>query len=302
MEGSANIYETLATLLSELQKVKNLNNLANEYKAVSQNLILSLQSYLNDSREFSDSFNLYLKQTNKTVDETKNLVEKGVDTIDAAINKLNICDGNLDKKSDDLLFWVDQFEKRTASVENLYRKFLETEQKIKELIDGSLKLMMVEMDTRNKTVISHVDQSFDTSIHQLRNTHNQLSEKLNETNDNFNILIKIGDKILLSQQISEKTSSQIAQGLDTAQQHRVQIQKDIIQTLTYKFNAKQSDMANQCHRMENNICSTIKTNGKTIERELYDISTKIDKFNLMQKISIGLSAISLIVLIVLLFI
>ena len=64
------VTESLKQLLIELQKVKDLNNMANEYKTISANLVLALQNYLNDNREFSNTFNEYLNQTNKSVKDT----------------------------------------------------------------------------------------------------------------------------------------------------------------------------------------------------------------------------------------
>ena len=90
------VTESLKQLLIELQKVKDLNNMANEYKTISANLVLALQNYLNDNREFSNTFNEYLNQTNKSVKDTNNALEKAVGTINDAIQKMGLADGWFD--------------------------------------------------------------------------------------------------------------------------------------------------------------------------------------------------------------
>ncbi len=78
MEEQKRVQESLRTLLAELQKVKDLNNLANEYKATTASLILSMQDYLNSSKDFSDSFTTYLAQTNQSVTDVRVVLDDAI--------------------------------------------------------------------------------------------------------------------------------------------------------------------------------------------------------------------------------
>ena len=131
MEDPKKVYDNLQQLLVELQKVKDLNNLANEYKAISAKLILSLQDYLKDGRAFSDSFNTYLEQTNKCVEETKNSLDGIVNTVNTTVSAFKVADGTIEKKTDNLSEILCQLKQQATLVEGLYGNCMEIEKQVR---------------------------------------------------------------------------------------------------------------------------------------------------------------------------
>jgi hypothetical protein len=76
MEEQKHVQESLRVLLAELQKVKDLNNLANQYKLMVANLLTAIQDYLNNNKDFSESFTSQLQQTYQSLKDTKITLEQ----------------------------------------------------------------------------------------------------------------------------------------------------------------------------------------------------------------------------------
>ena len=150
------VTERLKQLLIELQKVKDLNNMANEYKTISANLVLALQNYLNDNREFSNTFNEYLNQTNKSVKDTNNALEKAVGTINDAIQKMGLADGRINEDMESLSVGLSQLKLQFLNIEDLYKQCLTLEQQIADDFNSAI-------NTATQKITAHNDSSIKKS-------------------------------------------------------------------------------------------------------------------------------------------
>jgi len=181
MEEQKRVQESLRTLLAELQKVKDLNNLANEYKATTASLILSMQDYLNSSKDFSDSFTTYLAQTNQSVTDVRAV-------LDDAIKQLQTADSAAGNKLVNVMNGISQMELHISNVEGMYNKCVALEQHIREKTELAFTEMRVSMEKladeeeKNEKKLEAVRQELCERMEEVKKklseTHNEANQRL----------------------------------------------------------------------------------------------------------------------------
>ena len=181
MEEQKRVQESLRTLLAELQKVKDLNNLANEYKATTASLILSMQNYLNSSKDFSDSFTTYLAQTNQSVTDVRAV-------LDDAIKQLQTADSAAGNKLVNVMNGISQMELHISNVEGMYNKCVALEQHIREKTELAFTEMRVSMEKladeeeKNEKKLEAVRQELCERMEEVKKklseTHNEANQRL----------------------------------------------------------------------------------------------------------------------------
>ena len=181
MEEQKLAQESLRTLLAELQKVKDLNNLANEYKATTASLILSMQDYLNSSKDFSDSFTTYLTQTNQSVTDVRAV-------LDDAIKQLQTADSAAGNKLVNVMNGISQMELHISNVEGMYNKCVALEQHIREKTELAFTEMKVSMEKladeeeKNEKKLEAVRQELCERMEEVKKklseTHNEANQRL----------------------------------------------------------------------------------------------------------------------------
>jgi len=181
MEEQKLAQESLRTLLAELQKVKDLNNLANEYKATTASLILSMQNYLNSSKDFSDSFTTYLTQTNQSVTDVRAV-------LDDAIKQLQTADSAAGNKLVNVMNGISQMELHISNVESMYNKCVALEQHIREKTELAFTEMRVSMEKladeeeKNEKKLEAVRQELCERMEEVKKklseTHNEANQRL----------------------------------------------------------------------------------------------------------------------------
>ena len=181
MEEQKRVQESLRTLLAELQKVKDLNNLANEYKATTASLILSMQDYLNSSKDFSDSFTTYLTQTNQSVTDVRAV-------LDDAIKQLQTADSAAGNKLVNVMNGISQMELHISNVEGMYNKCVALEQHIREKTELAFTEMKVSMEKladeeeKNEKKLEAVRQELCERLEEVKKklseTHNEANQRL----------------------------------------------------------------------------------------------------------------------------
>ena len=115
-ETSNNVNETLTVLLSELKKIKDLNNLANEYKKVAQDLLIGLNDYYLSTKDVPDSFIVQMKLLNGSI---VNLQE---DILHAIDEKAVLLTSKIEGTSKDLDLLKNQMKKLFEDVGLLKNK------------------------------------------------------------------------------------------------------------------------------------------------------------------------------------
>jgi len=180
-ESSQQVYKNLQILLVELKKIKDLNNLANEYKAISQNLILSLQDYIKDSYEFSNSFNNYLAQTNKTVEETQKAFYSTESAVKSAVQKLKVTDGTVEKKIESIDAVMERLKKQVSNVEVVHDKCLQIELQLKDAIESLFSEFSAEIINRNNQVLEQFKGLISNLTAQMSKVNSSINERLNST-------------------------------------------------------------------------------------------------------------------------
>lgn len=182
MDDPNKIYDNLRQLLTELQKVKDLNNLANEYKVISANLVLSLQDYLNESRKFSGSFNEYLLQNNKSLDATKGVLDKAVNSINQTIRTFGVADGKLDGNVSALNEQLSQVKEQILKLETLYNGCLTLEHQIKEDAESYTLTMVNRIIDENNNLIKTINSLLPKLIEEISVANVPVIESINSFN------------------------------------------------------------------------------------------------------------------------
>ena len=201
MEDPQKVYDNLKQLLTELQKVKDLNNLANEYKTISANLVLSLQDYLNDSRAFSDAFNNYLLQTNKSTENTKEALNSAIRSMNNAISTFSIADGTLDSKTQALIGGLKKLEAQATAIENQYNQCLS----MKREIDTRLSNLKEQISQANNPVIEQLI-TLETKVETIDRDAKQLEEKIQSLGNNMSRQITQSKNELIAASSTNKQS------------------------------------------------------------------------------------------------
>lgn len=305
MEEQKKVQDSLKQLLLELKKVKELNNLANEYKLISSNLILSLQDYLEDGRAFSDAFNNYLSQTNKTVEETKDTLNNAVNSFNELVQTISVADGTIDEKMDAMSVRLSQLEQQASQIECLYNKGIAMEQQVKEDTQSFITDTANTLSNQNNLVIDKIDALISTLKTQISQANQPFIEKLNTFDDKLEVGIEQRKQLnsLIqndSQQISERISmlnSTIQQNHCVLQQGQVQLQEDS-KEISVQINTLHNDLAMQIGQSKNNLISSMNSNESSMRQHANRISGMIANVQLFQKIAIGLLAIIIILVII----
>ncbi len=308
MDDPKKVYENLMQLLTELQKVKDLNNLANEYKTISANLVLSLQDYLNDSRAFSDSFNNYLLQTNKSVEETKVALDNAIQSINNVITTFGVADGTIDRKTEALIDGLNKLEIQASAIENLYSKCMSMEQKIKIDIESLVSKVTEDASAQNNMLIGKIDTLLSSLKEQISAAYNPLIEQLSTLETEIkNVDSKteqIGTTIQIgNQQISEgirNLSGGIEQSSNALIQHQEKLQSEH-KEISAQVQSLRNDLFVQINQSKKELISSTSSNERSMVQYTNKVLGKIDSAQLFQKVTMGLLAIVLVMVIVLIF-
>jgi hypothetical protein len=288
--------------------VKDLNNLANEYKTISANLVLSLQDYLNDSRAFSDSFNNYLLQTNKSVEETKVALDNAIQSINNVITTFGVADGTIDRKTEALIDGLNKLEIQASAIENLYSKCMSMEQKIKIDIESLVSKVTEDASAQNNMLIGKIDTLLSSLKEQISAAYNPLIEQLSTLETEIkNVDSKteqIGTTIQIgNQQISEgirNLSGGIEQSSNALIQHQEKLQSEH-KEISAQVQSLRNDLFVQINQSKKELISSTSSNERSMVQYTNKVLGKIDSAQLFQKVTMGLLAIVLVMVIVLIF-
>lgn len=218
------VTESLKQLLIELQKVKDLNNMANEYKTISANLVLALQNYLNDNREFSNSFNEYLNHTNESVKETNNALEKAVGTINNAIQKMGLADSRINDEMNRLSEGLSQLKLQFLNIENLYKQCLTLGQQITDDFSSAINTATQKITANNDAVVKKTESCILNFTEQIKDSNNSIVEQLNSTYNKVNTIIEQNKNLVV--QLS-KEGHDVSQQLDEIGKYIARVEEKI---------------------------------------------------------------------------
>lgn len=308
MDDPKKVYENLKQLLTELQKVKDLNNLANEYKTISANLVLSLQDYLNNCRAFSDAFNNYLLQTNKSTEETKEALNNAIQSMNNAIRTFSVADGTVESKVDALIGGLNKLEMQAATIESFYNKCLSMEQKMKIDVESLISKANEDASVRNNMLIGKIDTLLSSLKEQICVVNSPLIEQLNTLETKIEIVdsntkhtetkIQIGH-----QQISEGIRTlcgRIEQSSNTLAQHQNMLQNEH-KEISAQVQSLRNDLLVQITQSKKELISSTSSNERSIGQYANIVLGKIDSAQFFQKVIMGVLAIILVLVIVLIF-
>jgi hypothetical protein len=262
MDEPKKVQESLKQLLLELQKVKNLNNLANEYRTISMDLILSLQDYLKKSNEFSGAFNDYLAQTNQSVQDTKSVLDDVLSSINLTIARFGAVDGSLVEKSVDLQNGLTRLEQHCSHTEDLYKTYQLAASQLKESVEKRLFDATVAFRDGNNDVKQKVE-----SLLTL------LSKDIERKNDQLQESITLGDNQL----------------------------RDDHKLIMNQLAVSQNNVLNGLNQNRAFLLNTISPIEKSFEKQTKHISGKIEKIKSMQSVIMGILVILIILVIYLIF-
>ena len=169
-----NVQQGLKQLFVELQKIKDLNNLANEYKTISAELILSLDDHLKDCKSFSDAFNSSLLQTNRSEKETNQAIR----SMNVAIRNLEVANGTVKSKVEALAVGLNHLEEHVSAIEKSTSKI---NQKVSiqleslgndlfGLIAQSKKELIIGINSNEQSVAKHANCIFLKIIRKINRT------------------------------------------------------------------------------------------------------------------------------------
>ena len=89
MEEQKNVQESLRVLLAELQKVKDLNNLSNQYKQMVADLLTAMQDYLNSQKDNTASFTQQLLQAQQSLERTRTTIDQTIGELISDVRNQN---------------------------------------------------------------------------------------------------------------------------------------------------------------------------------------------------------------------
>lgn len=308
MDDPKKVYDNLKQLLTELQKVKDLNNLANEYKTISANLVLSLQDYLDDSRAFSDSFNNYLLQTNKSTEETKEALDNAIQSMKNVISTFEVADGTMDRKTEALINGLNKLEIQALTIESLYDKCISMDQKIKMDIESLVSRVTEDVSARNNMLIGKVDALLSSLKEQISVANNPVIEQLSTLDTKIgtidNNTNQIETKIQrIHQQISEEIqniSRGIEQNSNALTQHQDMLQSEH-KEISAQVQGLRNDLLLQITQSKKEVITSTSSNERSMGQYANKVLWKIDSAQFFQKVIMGLLAIILVLVIVLIF-
>lgn len=288
---NTNITENLKRLLVELQKVKDLNNLSNEYKAISADLILSLSDFLKDSKAFSSSFNQYLEQTNKSVIDTKELLNNTIQTIENTNNRISSEENRIFINGEKILDGLQRLEEQYSQVCSLYDKCLWLENKIENELTDSINDAANKLERSTRELIPQME-------HYIDRFKQEIIERESQADDHLTTVInRIGDVDRLVTEQSNETNEKLIQ----LQQQNLSIEEERKKTLTF-IDSTKKDVVSQINASLSKQSSLIKSHESTMQRSTSKILNGMDDIQAFQKIGLGMLVINLVISIVLLVI
>jgi len=271
-------------------------------------LVLSLQDYLNDSRAFSDSFNNYLLQTNKSVEETKVALDNAIQSINNVITTFGVADGTIDRKTEALIDGLNKLEIQASAIENLYSKCMSMEQKIKIDIESLVSKVTEDASAQNNMLIGKIDTLLSSLKEQISAAYNPLIEQLSTLETEIkNVDSKteqIGTNIQIgNQQISEgirNLSGGIEQSSNALIQHQEKLQGEH-KEISAQVQSLRNDLFVQINQSKKELISSTSSNERSMVQYANKVLGKIDSAQFFQKVTMGLLAIVLVMVIVLIF-
>ena len=157
IDTNSNTTESLKKLLVELQKVKDLNNLSNEYKSISASLIVALSDYLKDSRAFSSAFQKYLEQTNKSVIDTKGVLNAAIGTIEDINKRITTEEKTIIANGEKILTGIKRLDEQYAQVRSYYEQCASLEIKLKTSIANSERAIEERLNQMESSIASAIE-------------------------------------------------------------------------------------------------------------------------------------------------
>ena len=300
------VTESLKQLLIELQKVKDLNNMANEYKTISANLVLALQNYLNDNREFSNTFNEYLNQTNKSVKDTNNSLEKAVGTINDAIHKMGLADGRINEDMESLSVGLSQLKLQSLNIQDLYKQCLTLEQQIADDFNSTINTATQKITAHNDATVKKSESCILNFQEQIKDGNNAIVEQLNCTYDKVNTIIEQNKKLVL--QLSKESQS-IAQQINEIGNYIARVEDKIIkgqaltrlecQAITTQLNSLRNELTKSVAQTKDELLKVENTNYQELRKSVMQLDKKTGTSISYSKAEIVLLALVIILMITL---
>lgn len=300
------VTESLKQLLIELQKVKDLNNMANEYKTISANLVLALQNYLNDNREFSNTFNEYLNQTNKSVKDTNNALEKAVGTINDAIQKMGLADGRINEDMESLSVGLSQLKLQSLNIQDLYKQCLTLEQQIADDFNSIINTATQKIIVHNDAAVKKSESYILNSQEQIKDGNNAIVEQLNCTYDKVNTIIEQNKKLVL--QLSSESQS-VAQQINEIGNYIARVEDKIIkgqaltrlecQAITSQLNSLRNELTKSVAQTKDELLKVENTNYQELRKSVMQLDKKTGTSISYSKAEIVLLALVIILMITL---
>lgn len=302
------VTESLKQLLIELQKVKDLNNMANEYKTISANLVLALQNYLNDNREFSNTFNEYLNQTNKSVKDTNNALEKAVGTINDAIHKMGLADGRINEDMESLSVGLSQLKLQSLNIQDLYKQCLTLEQQIADDFNSTINTATQKITAHNDAAVKKSESCILNSQEQIKDGNNAIVEQLNCTYDKVNTIIEQNKKLVL--QLSSESQS-VAKQINEIGNYIARVEDKIIkgqaqtrleyQAITTQLNSLRNELTKGVAQTKDELLKVENTNYQELRKSVMQLDKKSGTSISYSKAEIVLLALVIILMITLFF-
>lgn len=232
------VYESLESLLSELQKIKDLNNLANEYKSVAADLILALTDYVEKTKQFSDAYDAYQKQTTLLVEQNNNSLRQAIDS-------LKVADGTITAKADQIVSLINSVQQQSdvivREVDNarqLYQECQSFEKELKVTAQQIITLLQ-EQNQQSEQEESRITSGFTDAIKQKAQ---ELSDEIKTSCDNQTNLITENSKAIKEQTDTLLTQFETVQTqLAALQSENKALQQQIDQLKTGQEQAREEE-------------------------------------------------------------
>ena len=300
------VTESLKQLLIELQKVKDLNNMANEYKTISANLVLALQNYLNDNREFSNTFNEYLNQTNKSVKDTNKALEKAVGTINDAIQKMGLADDRINEDIKSLSVGLSQLKLQSLDIQDLYKQCLTLEQQIADDFNSTINTATQKITAHNDAAVKKSESCILNLQGQIKDSNNAIVEQLNSTYNKVNTVIEQNKKLVL--QLSSESQS-VAKQINEIGNYIARVEDKIIkgqaltrlecQAITTQLNSLHNELTKSVAQTKDELLKVENTNYQELRKSVMQLDKKTGTSISYSKAEIVLLALVIILMITL---
>ena len=181
METKLKVKEQLNVLLVELQKVKNLNNMSNAYKEVAQELAISLERCISETRELPKTLNEYVATSKQELSNNSNRLSQ-------AISKLNFANSNADEKFAFLSQGVQCLENKQREVESLYAKVigaLNQSVNLEQQVKIEYQRQSSRIDDLIKDATQHVEEQLNPMLSEIVDAAATVEASLNENQEKW---------------------------------------------------------------------------------------------------------------------